>query len=344
MNRKLLILLLCCVAVLVPSIASAQFFEKQKVVVWEVFDRNNDVKVAQSTKQQIRTSIVDAFVNSRNYEAFEANMNDVKSRISAKGLTPSPGNIATAIRELYGVDFVIFTNVQIIQHSNSFDDFKVHLASQFFSTETQKSERMFYVDMKSNVNEIPSACAKLLAGLLGEQGSSQSSAPQQNQQWQSQPQQSVPQQSYQPAAQPRPQQPAGKQIGDIIYHNGVMSIVIAVDSSGQHGMLLSVDVTWCHSSNAEDWLEKLGSEWHLPNRSQLRSIYRNKDRLNAALEQSGFGDISEGWYWTSEWAEGDSWSFVFNMSSGNALSYRTVVEMGEAPENNHLCVRAVATF
>ena len=118
MCRKLSIILFLCVAMLFPSIASAQFFEKQNVVVWEVFDRNNDVKVAQSTKQQIRTSIVNAFVNSRNYEAFEANMNDVKSRISAKGLTPSPGNIAMTIRELYGVDFVIFTTIKIIQHSN----------------------------------------------------------------------------------------------------------------------------------------------------------------------------------------------------------------------------------
>ena len=67
MSRKFSIIVLLCIAALLPSIATAQFFAKQKVVVWAVMDRNNDVKVADATKTQIRTSIVDAFVNSRNY-------------------------------------------------------------------------------------------------------------------------------------------------------------------------------------------------------------------------------------------------------------------------------------
>mgnify|MGYP003302265185 CR=1 FL=1 len=81
MSRKLSIIVFLCVAVLLPSVATAQFFAKQKVVVWAVMDRNNDVKVADATKTQIRTSMVDAFVNSRNYEVFEANINDVKKHI-----------------------------------------------------------------------------------------------------------------------------------------------------------------------------------------------------------------------------------------------------------------------
>ena len=96
MSRKLSIILLLCVAMLLPSIATAQFFAKQKVVVWTVMDRNNDVKVADATKTQIRTSIVDAFVDSRNYEAFEANINDVKARV---GSVMSPINIAKAVKE-----------------------------------------------------------------------------------------------------------------------------------------------------------------------------------------------------------------------------------------------------
>lgn len=168
MDRKIVIPLLLCVATLFPSVAAAQFFEKQKVVVWEIYDRNNDVKVSSATKQQIRTSIVDAFVSSRNYEAFEGNLDDVKNKLSSRGLAPSPGNVAKVARELYNVDFVLFTTIKIMDRSNSYDEFKVNLSSELFSTETQKAERMAYVDMKSDPAAIPAACAKLLGDLLHE--------------------------------------------------------------------------------------------------------------------------------------------------------------------------------
>lgn len=333
MNRKLLILLLCCMAMLVPSIASAQFFEKQKVVVWEVFDRNNDVKVAQATKQQIRTSIVDAFVNSRNYEAYEANMNDVKSRISAKGLTESRSNIVKTIKELYGVDYVIFTDIKIIQHSSSFDDFLVHLSSDFFSTETQKSERMFYVDLKSDEREIPSACAKLLAGLLGEKVSSQDSVPSQNQQWQSQ--QSAPQQSYQPATQPRPQQPTGKRVGEIVYHNGVAAVVIALyDGAGQHGLLMSAGETELNWYSARAWCSNLGSGWRLPRRSELELIANNKTEINKASVSTSFTPISTSKYWSSE---------EYHSSSAWCIGINSKLH-SQCNKNLRLYVRAVATF
>lgn len=168
MDRKIIIPLLLCVATLFPSVATAQFFEKQKVVVWEIYDRNNDVKVSLATKQQIRISIVDAFVSSRNYEAFEGNLDDVKNKLSSRGLNPSPGNVAKVARELYNVDFVLFTTIRIMDRSNSYDEFKVNLSSELFSTETQKAERMAYVDMKSDPVAIPAACAKLLGDLLHE--------------------------------------------------------------------------------------------------------------------------------------------------------------------------------
>ena len=168
MDRKIVIPLLLCVATLFPSVSTAQFFEKQKVVVWEIYDRNNGVEASSATKQQIYTSIVDAFVSSRNYEAFEGNLDDVKNKLSSKGLTPSPGNVAKVARELYNVDFVLFTTIRIMDRSNSYDEFKVHISSELFSTETQKAERMAYVDMKSDPAAIPAACAKLLGDLLHE--------------------------------------------------------------------------------------------------------------------------------------------------------------------------------
>ena len=160
---------------LLPSIAKAQFFDKVKVVVWEVLDNNNDVTVAAATKYEIRNSIQSAFVNSRQYEAFEVNIDDVKSKLSAKGMNSSPINIAKILGQQYSVDYVVFTRVGIKEHAASYDNFIVNLASQFFSTTTLKNERMAEVDMRSDIKEIPGACAKLVTALLNEVPNGQSS-------------------------------------------------------------------------------------------------------------------------------------------------------------------------
>lgn len=166
--RKNWYLLFLCVAVFVPYIAAAQFFEKQKVVVWDIHDNNNDVEVSPGTKTEIIASMKDAFQGSRNYEVFECNAADVKQYIRAKGWTVDPNNIARAVRAMHEVKYVIFTSVKILQRSNSFEDYIVHLLSEFYSTETQKGERMAYVDIKSDISLIPDACAKLLSDLLQE--------------------------------------------------------------------------------------------------------------------------------------------------------------------------------
>lgn len=168
-------LIFLCVAMLLPSIAKAQFFNKVKVVVWELLDNNNDVTVSAATKYEIRNSIQSAFVNSRQYEAFEVNIDDVKRKLSAKGMKSSPINIAKILGEQYSVDYVVFTRVGIKEHATSFDNFIVNLASQFFSTTTLKNERMAEVDMRSDVKEIPGACAKLVTMLLNEVPNEQSS-------------------------------------------------------------------------------------------------------------------------------------------------------------------------
>ncbi len=288
MSRKFSIIVLLCIAALLPSIATAQFFAKQKVVVWAVMDRNNDVKVADATKTQIRTSIVDAFVNSRNYEAFEANINDVKARV---GSAMSPINIAKAVKEMYGVDYVLFTSIKIMQHSSSYDNYQVHLSSDLFSTETQKSERMAYVDMKSVVEEIPGACAKLLSDLLGEQLSvvspqSQQPMPQMQQYYQPEYSQSV--------------QPVGKmyKVGDVYDINGKQGVIFVVTPDGKHGKMVSINQTKSNWSSAKSWCSSLGNGWRLPTKEELLAIYRNIGVLNAVLAAMG-DEIPGSWHWSS---------------------------------------------
>ncbi len=315
---------------LLPSVASAQFFAKQKVAVWQITDRNNDVKVAEGTKQQIRTSMVDAFVNSRNYEAFEVNMNDVLNHITSQGLSRSRGSIAKVIGEKYGVNYVIFTTIQIIEHSNSYENFKVHLASDFISTDTQKSERVAYVDMKSDVNAIPSACAELLSKLIGE-GLSVSAPPQQV----------APQSAYQQPSQPAYQQPAQPpvqtyKIGDIYEADGKKGIVFAVSSDGKRGRLLSLEETMCDWTSAKEWCANLGSDWRLPTKKELQMIYNlkvNQDFIDG-LFFSNSPELKLGWYWTGEeynWER--AWLVFMNDGSTDGIT---------KPSNVY--VRAVSAF
>lgn len=188
MRQRLLLLL--CVAMLLPSVASAQFFAKHKVAVWEIADRNNDVSVNDGTKHEIRTSIVNAFVGSRNYESFNYDKQEVLNRLKSSGQSQVRGNIAKAMGQLYGVNYVIFSTIQVLERSTSYEDYLMHLSSDLISAETGKSERMYYVDLRSDISAIPAACAKLLSGLLGEQIDVQHQV-----QYQQQPQQSAAQPS-----------------------------------------------------------------------------------------------------------------------------------------------------
>ena len=170
-------LVFLCVAMFVPYIATAQMFEKQKVAVWEVFDNNYGATVNSATKTEIKAKMTDALTQSRNYSAFECNPNDIKQYITAKGWQMSPKNIARAVREKYGGNYVIFTEIKILERGASPDRHKVHITSEFYITEIQKSERMAYVDMISgDSNLIPIKATELISDLLQENISASSSS------------------------------------------------------------------------------------------------------------------------------------------------------------------------
>ncbi len=181
MKHRTHLFLLICVVILFPSITTAQsFFAQQNVAVWEIFDRNNDVKLATSTKTTIRTNIEKAFTGSNSYKCYQYSIPDIKAALDRRQWAKSPFNIAKVIREIsrakgadYIVDYVIFTSVKIKQHSNSYDHYVVNISADLVSTETLKTERSGDVDMLSNTNAIPDACAKLLSQLLGEHINSQ---------------------------------------------------------------------------------------------------------------------------------------------------------------------------
>ncbi len=70
MRRKIVVFLIVCVATLLHGVATAQslsIFAKQKVVIWDIIDRN-DRPLDDSFKRMIYQSVVDACTNSDRYE------------------------------------------------------------------------------------------------------------------------------------------------------------------------------------------------------------------------------------------------------------------------------------
>lgn len=179
MNKNIYLYLLICLVLFIPGKTEAQFFARQKVLVWDLFDRNNDVKVAVGTKELIRSNIEQALVGSRNYEAY-TDISSIRNSLNAQTQKLSPTEILLVAKNS-GVDYVVFTTLKILDRSSSYQDYNVHLSSELISTETQKSERIAYVDFKSQLDQVPAACAKLLSDLLREQLAPQSSQSHSNQ-------------------------------------------------------------------------------------------------------------------------------------------------------------------
>lgn len=310
MYRKLSIILLLCVAMLAPSIVTAQsFFAKQKVAVWEVFDRNNDVSLATSTKTTIRTNIEEAFTNSKHYEYYSYSISEVKAALVQQGITrPTPFDIAKKIREMSvskgaEVDYVIFSVVKVKMHSNSYDEFVVNLSSELFSTTTYKCERMADVDMLSNPNAIPAACSELLSALLGERlYVTTTNQPSYQQPAYSQPSQSSYSKTY--------------KVGDYYDANGKQGVVFVVTPDGKRGKIVSLNslgkMPW---ENAIAACRNLGNGWRLPSKEDLLAIYKVKSTLNSTLAAVG-DELSSTWYWSStEYSSGCAW--LVHMRNGD---------------------------
>ncbi len=108
--KKTHILLLLCMAMLLPSVASGQtIFDKQKVAIWDVRDMN-DRGVLDGIKTVIRQSIQDLVTASEDYEVYEVNRDDIRRQLTASGKPDTFPNICKAIGSK--ADFIIFTDIK----------------------------------------------------------------------------------------------------------------------------------------------------------------------------------------------------------------------------------------
>ncbi len=166
MCRKLHILLLLCVAMLLPSVAKAQsIFEKQKVVIADVRDMN-DRGVLDNIKTVIRQNIMDLLTASYDYQVYEVNMDDIRQQLKASGQTPSFPNICKKIGAR--ADFIIFTDIKASRSAigNSVRDIDVYLTFTLYRIATM-SEVMVDVERStSDRQDVINASIRLAARML----------------------------------------------------------------------------------------------------------------------------------------------------------------------------------
>lgn len=111
MCRKLSIILLLCVVVFAPSIASVQgdIWSKQKIAIEEIVDKT-ERGLDKDYKNTIYANLRNILANN-NYNAFEVNRNDVINQLKTKNQDITLPNIYKEIGEM-GADFIIRTEIR----------------------------------------------------------------------------------------------------------------------------------------------------------------------------------------------------------------------------------------
>ncbi len=317
MCRKLSIIFLLCVAMLFPSIASAQesIWSRQKIAIASISDRT-ERGLDENYKRSIYAKIRDVLVT--NFDTFEVNIDDVKNQLRASNLPPSPQNIRKKIGER-GADFIVFTEIRAT--SSAYDAYNANaqiiiILSQHRIVTGKEVSRT--ITVSPNQSAVTGGVGQLISELFGVSTSGQS----------------VSQNTYgsQPAQQSARTQTI--KIGDVLYNDGRAGIVFSVDTSMQQGLIVSVDESQLIIENAKYWCEELGKSWRLPSVDELELIYRNVDVINASLERNGYSTriYKEDYYWSN--LVSDGWICV---SMNDGVGYR---DLGDSFNR----VRAVSAF
>ena len=125
-------------------------------------------------------------------------------------------------------------------------------------------------------------------------------------------------------------------IGDIVYHNGVAGVVVALnDTTGKHGLLVTAFTANFEWLTAKKWCEQLGGGWHLPCAKEFEALHLNRDKINESLLKNGFLEKGAyGRFWICEELDSESAKY-YQIGKG---------ETGQESKHRNLCVCAFTTF
>ena len=344
MCRKLYIVLLLCVAMLAPSIASAQesIWSRQKIAIASIIDKT-ERGLDENFKRGIYNNIRDALVS--NYDTFEVNINDVKNSLKANNLPPSPQNVNKKIGER-GADFIIFTEIRATSSSydalNTNTQIIIVLSQHRIATGKEVSRTKI---VSPTPDAVRGGISQLISELFGVNfsGSNISQNQYDNSQSSSSSRNAYNSSSY--SSQSSYGQSSSYQqstyktykVGDYYGAGGKQGIVFAVTSDGRHGKIVSLtDLGLMSWDAAEAKCYSLGASWRLPTKDELLAIYDIKSVINSTLSAvSAVGNrIDTQCYWSSTFFDSSCAWYVY-MSNGDTNSNYKFY-------NNY--VRAVSAF
>lgn len=279
MKTKFLVLL-SLLSFLSISMASAQFFNKKKVIITEVVDKTGEV--ANGTKTYIRSYLTDAITNSEGYTGYgdipisyyEYNFERV-GRITQATLT--------AVYKRYEAEFVLISEI------NKLDDKMVLLTARIIQTQTGEIESSSMQYVEADLKYLPDACKKLVSKLLRKEAQSPTSNSASKQSFFAETRQK-------PAATATPTY----RVGDYIKINGVSGVVFTVWNEGKNGKAVSVQEMYGDWKYADQKCKSLAAGWRLPTKGELGAIYNQKATLNNTLDVMAEVKISDYPYWSSD--------------------------------------------
>ena len=314
MCRKTFIVLLLCVAMLFPGIASAQesIWSQQKIAIASIADKT-ERGLDENYKRSIYNKIRDVLVT--NFDTFEVNIDDVKNQLRASNLPPSPQNIRKKIGER-GADFIVFTEIRAT--SSAYDAYNANaqiiivLSQHRIATGKEVSRTITVSPTRSAITD---GVGQLISELFGVSTSGQSAS--QNT-YGSQPAQSSHQ--YTSYNQSQSSYSQTYKVGDYYDANGKQGVVFVVTPDGKHGKIVGLkDLGKMNWNSAVSACRNLGNGWRLPSKEELLAIYKVKSTLDSTLAAVG-DELPSSYYWSSTEYNSDCAWGVF-MSDGYTRSY-----------------------
>lgn len=167
MCRKLFVILLLCVAMFMPSIATAQslsVFAKQKVAIAGIIDKN-DRHLSDAIKTVIQNGIRDAFVNSNDYEVFNINTDEIGAQLKAKGVEASFANICAKVGQR--ADFIVFTEILTSSSAFGVQNVEIIITSSLYRIATGSKILADQVRTQPTEQSIRAGTAQLIHKLFG---------------------------------------------------------------------------------------------------------------------------------------------------------------------------------
>ena len=312
MRGKIVVLcmLFACFA---TTMASAQFYNKKKVVITEVVDKAGDV--SEGAKVFIRSSLTDAITNSEGYTGFcDVSIVSLEYNFARTGTISR--ETLSVIYQRYAAQYVLVSEI------NALDRESVLLTARIINTHTGEIINSATQRAVPDLDYLPAACNQLVGKLLREQpataSAQQPAAPKRAAAAFFSSSSSVPTTAPAPAVRTY-------KVGDYIEINGVGGIVFTVWNGGKNGKAVSLKEWNCNWHDAKQRCSSLGQGWHLPTKSELLAVYNNKSAVNATLSSMAEGALSDYYYyWYSEEYNADCAWYVYMGRGGTDASLKDI--------------------